>query len=150
MSTALARPLYPTALNATLNQSVTFITPQSYRITPQSYRITLQSDGSVLGNASIAYDGPNCTGNVLVNTFNYPPGVVVSGGTNKPLGYVPLTGARVVTDPVRQSQDTGTACNTTPFNLTGTYYHAPANSAAVTGVGLTNGLPVTVTIEYVP
>lgn len=104
----------------------------------------------MLGNTSVGYDGPNCTGNVLLNTFNYPPGTVVSGGTNRPLWYVPLTGATIVTDPVRQSQDNGTTCSNTSFNLTGTYYRGSANSAAVTGVGFANGLPMTVTIEYVP
>ncbi|WP_269465539.1 hypothetical protein [Dokdonella koreensis] len=143
VSTALAQPLHPIGYSGTTNAQLSFVTPNGYVV-------SLLSDGYVFGSTGVSYDGPNCTGNVFLNSVNYLPGSVASAGAIHNLYYIPRT-ATTVNNPTRASQYNGATCNNSPTNpMSGDYYVGLPNVTATTGVGLANNTRYTVIVDYVP
>ncbi|HUD41074.1 MAG TPA: hypothetical protein VMR06_03655 [Dokdonella sp.] len=142
LSTALAQPLHPIGVSGTVNAQLSFVSQNGYFV-------SLQADGYVFGSSGVSYDGPNCTGNVFLNSINYLRGSVLSAGANRAIYYIPRN-ATTTTNPTRASQYNGATCNNSPTNpMNGDYYLGLPNASATTGVGLTNA-QYSVLIDYIP
>lgn len=142
LSTALARPLYPVSTSGT-NGGVTFITPQSYLV-------AIDAGGTVSGSGTATYMSGDCSGPALVANTTVKPGGVLALGSQNILYYVPRTGATTQTDPTPGSRsNNSSACAAFTTQQTGTFYVAPLNVPATTGVDPL-AEPIDVRIDYVP
>lgn len=140
LSTAMPRPLYPI--------SVTSYSGAVALISAQSYIISFDAGGIVSGSGTANYTGANCTGSVYVSTSLGNPGAVMALGNLSKLYYVPRSGATTATDPMPASKSNSTGCIAATA-LSGTYYVAPDNVPATTGIDPFVE-PVSVQVDYVP
>jgi hypothetical protein len=142
LSSALPRPLHAVTIGA-YGTNVEFVSTQGYFL-------GISQDGQAAGSTTASYTSTDCSGPALIFTGNVRPGMVVGQGNVRALYYVPKNSPTVVADPTRNSRSTGSvSCEANVSALTGTYYAAPANSPAVTGIDPLPS-PAMVGIDYVP